>query len=263
MIDEKLWPESPWNSQSCKNVDADSQCLSKYIRLGLNYPVESGRKEKIQSLPNMIGLYVKMRITKILTKLMPVRMIHIIKSFKMLCSIAYYRKCFEVYSKTCGKEVQIHRPISIRGMQYMSIGDYFKLDVGSILEAWDEHNGFNFIPSIEIGNNVSLGKNCHIGCVNRVRIGDNVLGGNDILIIDHNHGMSNETDIYLPPNKRKLSSHGEIVIGDNVWIGDKVTILAGIHIGNNCVVGANTVVTKDIPDNCVVVGNPSRIIRTN
>ena len=52
-----------------------------------------------------------------------------------------------------------------------------------------------------------------------------------------------------------------MIIGDNVWVGDNVTILPNVHIGNGCVVGSNSVVTKDIPDNCIAVGIPAKVIK--
>lgn len=58
-----------------------------------------------------------------------------------------------------------------------------------------------------------------------------------------------------------MSSKGAIVIGNNVWLGDKVTVLSGVRIGNNVTVAANSVVTKDVPDNCIVAGIPARIIK--
>ena len=65
------------------------------------------------------------------------------------------------------------------------------------------------------------------------------------------------------PFERKIISKGPVIIGDNVWIGDKVTILSGVRIGNGVVVAANSVVTKDVPEYCVVAGNPARVIRSN
>ncbi|MFW5525562.1 MAG: DapH/DapD/GlmU-related protein [Prevotella sp.] len=67
----------------------------------------------------------------------------------------------------------------------------------------------------------------------------------------------------IPPAERKISSRGKIVIGDNVWIGDKATVLAGVHIGEGVVIGANSVVTHDIPPYCVAVGNPATVIKKN
>lgn len=66
----------------------------------------------------------------------------------------------------------------------------------------------------------------------------------------------------VPPLERRMVSKGSVVIGNNVWIGDKVTILAGVRIGDGVIVAANSVVTKDIPDYCVVGGNPARILKS-
>ena len=61
------------------------------------------------------------------------------------------------------------------------------------------------------------------------------------------------------PLKREIFSKGPIRIGDNVWIGDEVTILSGVNIGNNSVIAANSVVTKDVPDDCYALGTPAEI----
>jgi acetyltransferase-like isoleucine patch superfamily enzyme len=58
-----------------------------------------------------------------------------------------------------------------------------------------------------------------------------------------------------------LKSKGEVIIGNNVWLGDKVAVLGGVHIGNNVIVAANAVVTKDLPDNCMAAGVPAQIIK--
>ena len=65
----------------------------------------------------------------------------------------------------------------------------------------------------------------------------------------------------VPPIKRELRTKGEVVIGDNVWIGDKASILPGVIIGKGSIVGANSVVTKDVPPFTVVGGNPAKIIK--
>ena len=143
----------------------------------------------------------------------------------------------------------------------MHIGDNFKLDYYSILEAWDFHNDCVFEPLIRIGNNVSFGKYCHIGAINKVVIGNNVLIGSNVTIIDHNHGELCKSNLKIPPNRRTLYSNGVITIEDNVWIGEKVTVLANVVIGENSVIGANSVVTHSIPPNSVVGGVPAKIIK--
>ena len=70
-----------------------------------------------------------------------------------------------------------------------------------------------------------------------------------------------ENEMFLPPINRPLFSKGPVVIEDNVWIGDKATILSGVTIGMGAIVGANSVITKDIPAYAVVAGSPAKIIK--
>lgn len=148
----------------------------------------------------------------------------------------------------------------IWGPQYVSIGEHFHSGKHLRLTAIDSHNGDVFMPSIVIGEHVDFGDFCHIGCIESVEIGDNVLGGSKIYISDHSHGNTCIEEFDLPPAERKLVSK-PVKIGNNVWIGDGVCILPGCSIGNNVIVGANAVVTHSFPDNVVIAGCPARIIR--
>ena len=69
--------------------------------------------------------------------------------------------------------------------------------------------------------------------------------------------------MFLSPRGTGTYIVGGGKIGRNVWIGDKATILPDVSIGNNCIIGANSVVTKSFPDNCVIAGNPAKILGTN
>ncbi|MBO1922991.1 acyltransferase [Thiomicrorhabdus sp. 6S3-12] len=114
---------------------------------------------------------------------------------------------------------------------------------------------------MQIGDNVSINFNCHIGCVNKILIGNNVLIASNVFITDHSHGSINEADLEKPPKDRALVSKGAVIIEDNVWIGDGVSIFANVTIGKNSIIGANSVVTKSIPENCVAVGTPAQVIK--
>ena len=92
-----------------------------------------------------------------------------------------------------------------------------------------------------------------------VTIGNNVLIGRYVLIIDHEHGSS--FDMNIPPKQRPLFSKGEVVIEDNVWIGDKVTILPGVIIGKGAIIGSNAVVTKNVEAYTIVGGIPAKKIK--
>lgn len=108
-----------------------------------------------------------------------------------------------------------------------------------------------------IGDNFSATRKFTIQCCNLIIIGKDVLIASDVFICDYNHGIENPERNYLD-NKLML---GEVVISDGVWIGQGAYILPGVHIGKNSIVGAGSVVTKDIPDYCIAVGNPARVIK--
>ena len=113
----------------------------------------------------------------------------------------------------------------------------------------------NFGTNIVMGNNSGIGINSYVQ--DNVIIGSNVMIGPDVLIytINHNYEKENVLIIKQGVNKKKVK------IGDNVWIGTRVIILPGVTIGNNVVIASGSVVTKDVPDNVVVGGNPAKIIK--
>ena len=157
----------------------------------------------------------------------------------------------------------IIKPIEIINPACIDIGKGFCAKPGVRIEAWTNHNGEVYSPSIKIGDNVLLQNDTHITAIGNIEIGDNVLFGSSVLVSDNNHGnCSMYTDLTIPPRKRNLYSKGSIIIEKNVWIGDKATILGGVHIGEGAVIGANSVVTKNIPSYSIAVGVPARIIKT-
>lgn len=98
-----------------------------------------------------------------------------------------------------------------------------------------------------------LSGGCYFQALNGIRIGKNFLFAPGVKLISSNHDIS---------DKKQVEKAPPIVIGDNVWLGANVIILPGITIGNNVVIGAGSVVTKPIPDNVTVAGNPARILNT-
>jgi len=145
--------------------------------------------------------------------------------------------------------------------QYVSIGNNFIALHNLRIEAIDNYSDVSFLPKIIIGDNVCMNSDVHIGAINEVRIGSNVLLASRIYISDHSHGSINAEELIDPPLKRKLSSKGPVIIEDNVWIGEGVFIMSGVTIGKNSIIGANAVVTKSIPENSVAVGIPAKVIR--
>lgn len=160
------------------------------------------------------------------------------------------------------EDVTFKRPVNFTlGEKYFTIGQKTSFGKMTVLTAWDSYQGEIFTPEVTIGENCNFGDYLHLTCINNITIGNGVLTGRWVTITDNGHGTSSEIVEGAPPSKRKLYSKGPVVIGDNVWIGDKATILPGVTIGNNSIIAANSVITKDIPANSVAAGNPSKIIR--
>lgn len=112
-------------------------------------------------------------------------------------------------------------------------------------------------PELIFDDDCIIGHFNHITCVNRVIIGKNVLTADRVYITDNYHGYE---DINMPISKQPIKSKGKVIIGDETWIGDNVSIIS-CKIGKHCVIGANSVVNKDIPDYSIAVGAPAKVIK--
>ena len=157
----------------------------------------------------------------------------------------------------------IERPFNkLLNLKYFKIGAGTSFGKMVVLTAWDKHGVDEvYTPEVIIGKDCNFGDYLHLTCINKIEIGNNVLTGRWVTISDNGHGETTLNDMQIPPLKRVLSSKGPVKIGDNVWIGDKASILSGVTIGEGAIVGANSVVTKDIPPYCVAGGNPAKIIK--
>lgn len=153
---------------------------------------------------------------------------------------------------------------SIVGPENIKVGENFSGGDGVSLWTWSTYNGDKRTqnPSMVIGNNVTITNNCVITCANRVEIGDGTLLGRGTFITDNSHGKNVDIDeLKIPPNKRNLYSKGPVKIGKNVWTGTNVCIMPGVSIGDGAIIGANSVVTHDVPAACVAVGAPARVVK--
>ena len=158
-----------------------------------------------------------------------------------------------------GKNTLLAPGVKILTPQNVSIGDNSSIMSNCIIETCVT-NSKN--PELTIGDKVSIGEYSHITCANRIVIGNGVLTGRFVLITDNSHGKITEEESNILPLSRKIHSNGPVFIGDNVWIGDKATILPNVTIGKGSIIAANAVVTKDVPEYSVVAGVPAKIIRT-
>lgn len=162
-----------------------------------------------------------------------------------------------------GKGTYISRPLILQGggRQRIKIGSKTSIGHHCVLGCWEQYGNERFEPEIIIGNHCSIGEYCHFTAINRITIADGLLTGRFVYIGDNSHGGLSMDEANTPPARRRLASKGEIKIGRNVWIGDKVSILGGVTIGDNVIVGAGSIVTHCIPNNCIVAGVPARIVK--
>jgi acetyltransferase-like isoleucine patch superfamily enzyme len=110
---------------------------------------------------------------------------------------------------------------------------------------------------VEIGPKTVLGQECTISAYGRVRIGEQCVIADRAMFIDFDHGV---VEVERPIRKQGIYTR-DLVVGSNVWIGYGACILRGVRVGDNSIVGTNSVVTKDVPANAVVAGIPAKVIR--
>lgn len=113
---------------------------------------------------------------------------------------------------------------------------------------------------IEIGRNTEIGEMSTISAERRIIIGKGVLTGPHVFIADHNHKYENPK-IPICEQGVHLGQTDCVEVEDGTWIGTNVVIVGNVHIGKNCVIGANSVVTKDIPDYSVAAGIPCIVLK--
>jgi acetyltransferase-like isoleucine patch superfamily enzyme len=145
------------------------------------------------------------------------------------------------------------------GEKYVRIGEGVTIGSQVQLTAWDRFLDQRFQPEIVIGDGCAIGDGAHITAIDRIELGKNVLTGKYVLITDNAHGEADPALLDIAPNKRPLVSKGPVIIEDNVWIGEKASILSGVRIGRGAIVGANAVVTRDVPAGTMALGVPARI----
>lgn len=108
-----------------------------------------------------------------------------------------------------------------------------------------------------IGDGTYIGRFCHFYATAKIEIGKKVLIADGVYLSDNLHGFENVT---IPVIDQPVKQIGEVIIGNGAWLGENVCVI-GARVGKQSVVGANSVVTKDIPDFCVAVGSPAKIIK--
>lgn len=147
--------------------------------------------------------------------------------------------------------------LELIGTKHIQFGTNIGLGNSSRIEAFSSYLSKNFSPKILIDNDCNFGNNLHIGAIGEIIIKSGVLGGSNILIIDHNHGDTlNLSEISSTrPSQRELISTGNIYIGENVWLADNVKILGGSVIESGSIIAANAIVKGRVKSNTIHYGH--------
>jgi acetyltransferase-like isoleucine patch superfamily enzyme len=140
-------------------------------------------------------------------------------------------------------EIQIGRSGEIRFGRFVWIGDGSKIRC---------HEG-----TVEIGEKTVIGQECTISAYQRVQIGEQCVIADRAMFIDFDHGV---VEVERPIRVQGIYKR-DVEVGSNVWIGYGACVLRGVRVGDNAIVGTNSVVTRDVPANAVVAGIPAKIIR--
>lgn len=151
----------------------------------------------------------------------------------------------------CEKNVRIFFP------RHVSFGESCNLGQGVVLAPLDHVGNQKYPSRIKIGNRVHFGAFDRIASMNEVIIEDDVLFAAFVHVTDHSHDYR---DVTKPVNKQGVFSKGPVVIKKGAWLAFGCHILSGVTVGENSVVAANAVVTKDVPPYSVVAGNPARVV---
>lgn len=165
-----------------------------------------------------------------------------------------------IYTKLFWKRARLVRyPARIRGKKSFQYGEGFTTGYNCRIEI----NGDLENIKLKIGSRCVIGDFAHIVANSSVTIGDNVLMASRIFITDSNHGSYSGRIQSVPeetPNSRPMI-YAPVYVGNNVWIGENVSIMSGVHIEDGCIIGANSVVTKNIEKNTIVAGVPAKPIK--
>ena len=142
-------------------------------------------------------------------------------------------------------------------MESVYLGGYVWIGNNAWIEGVKKYNDVCFSPKIILHRGVSIQQNGHITCAQKIEIGANTAIAANVTITDINHPYE---DITLPIEQQNIEVN-PVYIGEDCKIYNNAVILPGVHIGRHCVIGANSVVNCDIPDNSIAVGAPAKVVK--
>lgn len=186
------------------------------------------------------------------------------RKIQQIIYIHFYRIWFSVHSVHYGKNMRIFNKIffHVANSKGVYIGDNFVMSSGGSFNPLSRNAKASVYVRnggyLKIGNNVGMSSPV-LWVENSIIIGNNCTVGANCIIIDSD---AHPIDYLSRRNNGGCNVKSKpIVIGDDAWIGTNVIILKGVHIGKRSIIGAGSVVTKDVPENAVAAGNPCKVLR--
>lgn len=155
-----------------------------------------------------------------------------------------------------GGETVLAYPIRLSGEERIAIGDHVFIGPGSWLQTLPD--GENTSIAVSIGKGTSVAGACVISAVRSVQLEENVLLARNVYISDHAHKY---TDTEIPVIAQGVDNIKPVLVKRGAWLGQNVVVCPGVTIGTGAVIGANSVVTRDVPDYCVAAGVPARVLK--
>ena len=157
-----------------------------------------------------------------------------------------------------GKGASLQRPWRLEGNQYIEIGARSTIMHGcNICAVWRYNDKF-YTPSLSIGDDVYIGHYAFLTAITKISIGDGCVLSEHVYVTDFFHGLDPEKGLIM---QQALESKGPVEIGSNCFLGYRASVMPGVTLGDWCIVGANSVVTRSFPAYSMIAGAPGQLIK--
>lgn len=157
-----------------------------------------------------------------------------------------------------GEGSRIQRPYVLLSPELLSIGKDTVIYPDAYISLVKEWAGLRYTPEIKIGDGVYIGRHAYFAAIDLIEIENGCVLSEYVYITDHAHGLHPERGSIM---HQPLESKGPVRIGRNCFLGFRVSIMPGVTLGDHCVVGANSIVTRSFPAYSMVAGCPAKVVK--